>query len=279
MEQGGTFMPTLLWLESGSCSGESMTILGSEGAGRGGDNLLEFLEKNDVELLWHPSISRESPRTLLALFDRISSGTQELTLLCIEGSIIHGPGGTGRFDTFDGRPKKEIIRSLCAAAHFVFAMGTCASFGGIPAAPPNISEAGGLQFELGRPGGLLPAEWRSRGGLPVLNLAGCPVDAATMIRTMTWVLQEMPLELDRYNRPFSVRPCLSDATSGKCGTSERVGYACYGCIAARFPLSRPLFDHVARRTRERGFDPASPRTFTEYGKAKNDACPPFNIPG
>src|SRR5262249_38988341 len=90
-------MPTLLWMECGACSGESMAILGAEGPGLEGDNLPGFLESYDVQLLWHPSHSMESPREAEGLIGRILAGRQELTLLCVEGSIIHGPDGTGMF--------------------------------------------------------------------------------------------------------------------------------------------------------------------------------------
>ena len=235
--------PTMLWIESGSCSGESMAILGAEGAGKAGDNLAGFLLANHVDLLWHPSISSESPREVADLLDRIAAGEQPLTLLCIEGSIIHGPGGTGMFDTFEGRPKKDLIASLCHHSEYVLAMGTCSAFGGIPAASPNPSSATGLQFTIDKPGGLLDPDWRSQSGLPVLNLAGCPVDATTMIQTMCSILDGLPLELDRYNRPHTINPCLSDpnAQRKKCGTSDQVGYACYGCIGARFPVAKALF--------------------------------------
>jgi uptake hydrogenase small subunit len=129
-------MPTLLWMECGACSGESMAILGTEGPGMGGDNLPEFLESYQVQLLWHPSLSLESPKQVEGLIGRILAGEQDLTLLCVEGSIIHGPDGTGMFDTFCGRPKRDIIAALCSKADYVLAMGTCAAFGGIPAAPP-----------------------------------------------------------------------------------------------------------------------------------------------
>src|SRR5262245_10032869 len=155
-------MATLLWIESGSCSGESMAILGAEGPGKEGYNLLDFLEHNQVELLWHPSLSLEPPSALAALIERILAGKQDLTLLCVEGSIVHGPNGTGMFDTFHGKPKKDLIRTLCDKADFVLAMGTCASYGGIPAAPPNPTESSGLQFTNEHPGGLLEPTWRSR---------------------------------------------------------------------------------------------------------------------
>ena len=33
------------------------------------------------------------------LVEAIESGEQELDFLCIEGSVIRGPGGTGMYDT------------------------------------------------------------------------------------------------------------------------------------------------------------------------------------
>ena len=268
-------MSTLLWMECGACSGESMAILGAEGPGKEGYNLLDFLEHHDVRLLWHPSLSLESPKEVSGLFDRIIAGEQELTLFCVEGSIIHGPDGSGMYDTFRGKPKRDLIRALCHKADYVLAMGTCAAFGGIPAAPPNPTESGGLQFSNDRPGGLLGPEWRSRAGYPVLNLAGCPVDAATMVKTMSQVLDGMPLELDRYNRPSTVSPCLSDAVQRKCGTAEKVGYSCYGCIGAKFPTPKPLFRHVTNQVPAK-FDDilSSPAGLSPPASAAPRAFPP-----
>src|SRR5262245_13808694 len=109
-------MRTLLWMECGACSGESMAILGAEGPGMPGDNLADFLQSNPVQLLWHPSLSLESPHEVEGLIGRILAGEQELTLLCVEGSIIHGPDGTGMFDTFCGKPKRDIVGALCHQA-------------------------------------------------------------------------------------------------------------------------------------------------------------------
>jgi hydrogenase small subunit len=243
-----------------------MAILGAEGPGKEGYNLLDFLEHNQVKLLWHPSLSLESPKQLKHLIARILAGEQQLTFLCVEGSIIHGPNGTGMYDTFAGQPKKDIIRSLCDKAEYVLAMGTCSSFGGIPAASPNLIEASGLQFQNENHGGLLDREWRSRSGLPVVNLSGCPVDAATMIKTMSWILKATPLELDVSNRPFTVGPCLSDSLQRKCGTSEKVGYSCYGCISARFPTNRPLFRQVEHLEKEPPFNLTNDHAYLNCGR-------------
>jgi uptake hydrogenase small subunit len=235
--------PTLLWMECGACSGESMAILGAEGRGKRGDTLPDFLEQHGVRLLWHPSLSLESPSEAAAMMERVASGEQPLTLLCVEGSIIHGPNGTGRFDTFAGRPKRDVVAELCERADYVLAMGSCASFGGIPAAAPNPSESTGLQYTNSLPGGLLGPEWRSRAGMPVINLSACPTDATTMIDTMTAIIEGRELELDRVGRPAQQKPCLSEPTEKRCRTADKVGYACYGCIGPKFPLAKALFKH------------------------------------
>jgi hypothetical protein len=46
------------------------------------------------------------------------------------------------------------------------------------------------------------------------------------------------------NRPVTVRPCLSDESRRKCRTAEKVGYSCYNCIGARFPINKRLFRHA-----------------------------------
>jgi hydrogenase small subunit len=222
-----------------------MAILGSGGS----DTLLDFLDRHDVQLLWHPSLSPEPPCELARMIELIVAGEQHLTLLCVEGSIINGPDGTGLFDTFEGRPKRDLVAALCHRAEYVMAMGSCAAFGGIPAAPPNPSESVGLQFTNARPGGLLESGWRSKSGMPVVNLGGCPADSATMIETMGLLLDGQLLDLNRYQQPSTVQPCLADAVNRKCGTAEKVGYVCYGCLSARFPISRALFRHHPKPVR------------------------------
>jgi Ni,Fe-hydrogenase I small subunit len=99
-------------------------------------------------------------------------GEQPLDILCVEGAIVRGPGGTGMYDTLDGRPKKDLVTALARRARYVIAAGTCASFGGISAG--GDIDAVGLQFQKSVRGGFLGAEFTSAAGAPVINLPGCP---------------------------------------------------------------------------------------------------------
>jgi hypothetical protein len=71
-----------------------------------------------------------------------------------------------------------------------------------------------------------------------------------MIETMSMILYGAPLELDKFDRPVTVGPCLSDGANKRCGTAEKVGYSCVGCIGAKFPLNKPLFRQMERPKKE-----------------------------
>ena len=161
----------LLWLQSGGCGGCTMSLLCSSAR-----DLPGLLAGAGIELAWHPSLSEatgDAVRTLLADFE---AGRTALDLLCVEGSLLTGPAGSGRFHMLSGTGRAMIdwVRSLAARARYTLAVGTCAAYGGITAAGLNPAGAVGLQYDGEQRGGLLGADYRSAAGLPVINVAGCP---------------------------------------------------------------------------------------------------------
>lgn len=185
----------LLWMQAGACGGDTMSLL------CGDHPSLEELVDEGLDLLWHPSLSTASSSQLRRIIADIVVGQTPLDILCIEGSVITAPRQTGRWDPLGDRGKQDVILELASAARYVLAVGTCAAYGGIHAAPPNPSDCVGLQFNRSTPGGVLPADWRSRSGLPVINLAGCPVHPDTLTKTLALLLREWPLDLDAWQRP------------------------------------------------------------------------------
>ncbi|GAB6039882.1 NADH-quinone oxidoreductase subunit B family protein [Endothiovibrio diazotrophicus] len=172
---------TLLWLQSGGCGGCSMSLLTAEAP-----DLLTALEAAGIELLWHPTLSEGGGAELHRLLGRITAGEQPLDLLCLEGAVVRGPDGSGRFHRLSGsgRPMMAWIAELAGHAAQVVAVGSCAAYGGVTSAGGNPSEACGLQYDGARTGGLLGGGYRSRQGLPVVNIAGCPTHPGWVTETL-----------------------------------------------------------------------------------------------
>lgn len=190
----------VLWLQSGGCGGCSMSLLCADAADFPG-----LLQAAGIELLWHPSLSRESGHELLALLDDCLSGRQTIDALCIEGALLRGPQGSGRFHLLAGTgiPMIHWVARLAAVARHVVAVGSCAAWGGISATGANPTDACGLQYEDDCLGGLLGADFRGRGGLPVVNIAGCPTHPGWVIDSLMALAQGelQPADLDPLNRP------------------------------------------------------------------------------
>ncbi|MFA6313202.1 MAG: HupU protein [Sterolibacterium sp.] len=161
----------LLWLQSGGCGGCTLSWLGAEGS-----PLFATLADEGIEILWHPSLSEASAAEALALIGACADGSRPLDILCVEGSLLRGPHGSGRFHMLSGTGESMIswVRALASRARHVVAVGSCAAYGGVTAAGVNPTDACGLQYDGDTLGGLLGEEFRASGGLPVINIAGCP---------------------------------------------------------------------------------------------------------
>ena len=191
-------MINLLWLQGGCCGGSTMSFLNAEQP-----DVLTAFQMFDVNLVWHPSLSLETGEHVRRILEKLLSGEQKLDVLMIEGAIHLGPNETGKYSIFCGRPFKDWVRDLAQVSHYTMAIGTCASFGGIPGAGTNPLDAVGLQFFRDKKGGLLGATYTSKGGFPVVNIPGCPAHP-------DWIVESLGLmvsgklsvgDLDRYQRP------------------------------------------------------------------------------
>ena len=264
------------WLQCGGCGGDTMSLLNAHAP-----SLTEAMNYLDIQLCWHPSLSYQSPRTYDTMLTELRNGTRALDLLCVEGAAITGPAGTGRYETFMGTAKKDILIELAHQARFVIAVGTCASFGGVTAA--GEVEATGLQFEQNKIGGLLGADFTSKEGLPVITIPGCPVHPAAFIGTLSLLLDSTDLELNDFNSPteyfsmlvhqgctrneyheyqveetdFGQKGCLffhlgchGPLAHGPCNKylwnnrscKTRSGIPCFGCTEPGFPQDSAFFE-------------------------------------
>ncbi|ARC35694.1 HupU protein [Paracoccus yeei] len=171
----------VLWLQAAGCGGCTMSLLCAEAP-----NVFDLLAGAGIRFLWHPALSLESGAEVRRLLAAIEAGEIALDVLCIEGSIATGPNGTGRYQMLSGTGVSLLdwLRRLAPLARDVIAVGTCAAYGGVTTAGGNPSDAVGVNYDGARPGGALPAEFRARSGLPVINVAGCPTHPDWVTETL-----------------------------------------------------------------------------------------------
>ena len=193
---------TLLWLQSGGCGGCTLSLLCAEGP-----DLVTALDAAGIDVLWHPSLSQATGRDVVALFEEIAAGRRRLDILCLEGAVMRGPNGTGRFHMLagTGKPMMAWIADLAARAEYVLAVGSCAAYGGITAAGGNQAEATGLVYDGREPGGLLGAGFVARSGQGVVNIAGCPTHPNWVTETLFAIALGAFGDdaVDRWGRPRS----------------------------------------------------------------------------
>jgi hypothetical protein len=74
----------------------------------------------------------------------------------------------------------------------------------------NAVEAGGLAYDGTVPGGLLGEGFRARGGLPVINIAGCPIHPGWFVDTLMQIAggTMAGADLDEWERPLAYTASL-----------------------------------------------------------------------
>jgi hydrogenase small subunit len=199
----------ILWISEGmSCDGDTVSITASsqpsiEDVVTGMIPGLPTVHLHNKVL--SPTLGGEE---YLAPFRAAARGDLDAPfILVIEGSIpnekINGDGYWTSFgnDLVTGEPLtlNWWIDQLAPKAWAVVAIGTCATYGGIHAMAGNPTGSMGLADYLG---------WgfTSAGGLPIVNVPGCPVQPENFMETLTWVLYHAagsapPPPLDDLLRP------------------------------------------------------------------------------
>ncbi len=197
----------LIWMVGASCDGCTVAVSG--GTHPRVEHLLQGIIPGlpRVELI-HTVISVESgPEWVHNLFMAERGELDAPYVITWEGSIMdESISGTGHWmglgeDPETGRQitSLEWLDRLAPGAAAVVAIGTCATWGGIPAAKGNVTNAMGVMDYLGR-------DYRSAFGVPVVNIPGCSPIGDNYLETASAVLLFLnglaPLpEFDSLGRP------------------------------------------------------------------------------
>ncbi|HHG86281.1 MAG TPA: hydrogenase, partial [Bacteroidetes bacterium] len=188
----------LIWLKGGACSGNTMSFLNAEQP-----SVIDLITDFGIRILYHPSIGLEIGEQVNEVLNDAISGVLPLDIFVFEGSVIQGSNGSGNMNYFAGRPTKEWLTDLANAADYVVAIGDCAAWGGIMAVPPNPTESTGVQFHKKEKGGYLGKDFKTKIGLPVINIPGCPAHPDWMTQILVAIATDRIGEvlLDDFHRP------------------------------------------------------------------------------
>jgi hydrogenase small subunit len=182
----------ILWITAGlGCDGDTVSITAATQPSLE-DIVLGAIPGLPAVRLHHPVLAYETGEPFLAPFHAAARGDSEHPfVLVIEGSIPdetnHAEGYWAGFgtDAATGQPIKttEWLTRLAPHAWAIVAIGTCATYGGIHAMAGNPTGAMGVPDYLGW-------EYRSKAGIPVVCVPGCPVHPDTFMETVLYLLRQ-----------------------------------------------------------------------------------------
>ena len=187
----------VVWLQGAACTGCAVSLLNSFSPTVGPLLLRELVPGKHLSLRFLATVMAGQGGQVIEVLKDTRVKDKGGYFLVFEGSI---QTGDGMFATLgeDGHrevPISETAADLARNAAAVVAMGTCASFGGIPAGAPNPT------------GALSMAEFLKQEGIAatVVNIPGCPPHPDWLVGTLVAValygLEAVARSLDDLSRP------------------------------------------------------------------------------
>jgi hydrogenase small subunit len=177
-----TSKPILVWLEFQDCAGNTESFL------RASRPTAAEIVLDTLSVDYHETIMAAAGHQAEELLARTVKDKAGAYLAVVEGSIP--TGANGAYCTIGGRSALQIAREVCGKAAATIAMGTCATFGGLPAAAPNPTGALGVADAV-------------PGLKNLINLSACPANVENLTALLVYFLtfKHWP-PLDAWRRPL-----------------------------------------------------------------------------
>lgn len=173
--------PYLVWLEYQDCAGDTEALLRATKP-TVGQIVLDIFSVDYHETIMAPSGKRAEK----SLMDVVNNHKGKYFVV-VEGSIPLKDNGV--YCCIGGKAAIDIVREVCGNALATIAVGTCATYGGIPAANPNPTGAVGVKDAVPN--------------ATVINLPGCPVNVENLTACIVHYLTlgRLP-QTDKLGRPL-----------------------------------------------------------------------------
>jgi len=180
--------PPVLWIQGAGCTGCSVSLLNAV------DPDIAKILLEIISLKFHPTVMASAGEMAMAKLYNAAETYDKKYFLVVEGAIP--VAANGRYCIVGEWKKKDVTmvdltKRLGQQAAGVLAVGSCASFGGIPSAKPN-------------PTGCKPVQAIFKDAkikAPVVNIPGCPPHPGWIVGTIAHILTKGIPDLDRFKRP------------------------------------------------------------------------------
>jgi len=177
---GKTKRPSVIWLHFQDCTGCTETLLRTSAPD------VAHLILDVISLDYHETLMAASGAQAEAALRSTMAENAGKYVLVVEGAIPVKDDGV--YMQMGGRPAVQVVREVAAQAAAVIAIGSCASWGGVPSADPNPTGAVGVDSVVS--------------GKPIVNLPGCPPNPYNLLAVvLEYVTMGKLPELDEYSRP------------------------------------------------------------------------------
>jgi hydrogenase small subunit len=174
--------PALVWLEFQDCAGNTESLL------RASKPTVADAILDAVSVDYHETIMAAAGRQAEEALEKSMADNAGAYLVVVEGAIPAGEDGA--YCTIGGKSALQIARDACSRAAATIAVGTCAAFGGLPAAAPN-------------PTGAMSVAEAVPNVKNLVNLPACPVNVENLTALLVYFLtfKRWPA-LDAQHRPL-----------------------------------------------------------------------------
>ena len=177
---GKVIRPPVIWLHFQDCTGCTETLL------RPSHPDLGDLILNVISLEYHETLMAGSGKQAEAALTEAVRRYSNKYVCVVEGSIPTRDKGV--YMKLAGRPAMDVLADVGGKAAAIIAIGSCASWGGIPSADPAPTGAVGVAD-------LMPNK-------AIVNLPGCPPNPYTLLGVVLQFADSGTLpELDEEKRP------------------------------------------------------------------------------
>ena len=196
----GAQLPKVIWLNAANCTGCTVS-LANRFSNQGPKDVVDLLT-GYIDLAFHPNLmAAAGDLAVQCLKDAEESGF----ILAVDGGIPTAfDGHTCTLWTENGEDitAKAAVQRLAPKAAAILSIGTCASFGGIPAANPNPTGIASVSEVAGK---------------TTINIPGCPTHPDWIVWTVASLLAGEIPELDDSGRP---RLLFKEEIHKKCPRKE-----------------------------------------------------------